>query len=467
MASLPLPSFVHSFSIGPTSSRSGVSPVYLRMSATPFNYGQQQRARQNIRLPLLVDISEDGSRPKYDVPLPNAHLPPELTTTSLYELRLDVPLHRSVIQDAISSPDDSDTSPFGGPGEEACCYGHVVYSPDNSDDLMGAIGCAGEILIGAPSSNDSPGEAGMDMEDSGPLYVLARGSYRFRVKEIVKSFPYPIAIVDEFLDEGVQDATGSTIDDDLDGDIYDEISPRDLIKQTLQSIDKILKAQAEEAATPLSPLEKSILESSSSAKPLAQAMQMQEHSEERIAVFQTFTSSLLDIAPDERDRLFAVAMLAGELASLPSELRAKMLATTNGVERLRLVLRYLSSMLSMDSAKKIAKSLSLGGGGDGKDINIDTKSLQEAEDSQKQLQVGTPKLPSWAGQIKKGVRLEYWWDEHEGWCPGIVVEEPLKIMEEMVVTVQFDDDGSIHKLPFRGDEKARWRPPAGNSGAFD
>lgn len=181
-------------------------------------------------------------------------------------------------------------------------------------------------------------------------------------------------------------------------------------------------------------------------------------------VFQTFTSSLLDIAPDERDRIFAVAMMVGELANLPSDVRVNMLVTTDGVERLRIVLRELSSMLSMDSAKKITKSLSLGGGATS---SADVQSLQEAEDAQKQLQVGSPSLPKWADQLQKGVRVEYWWDEVEGWCAGTVDEDPIKIMDEIIVTVKFDDDGSIHKLPFRGDEKARWRPPMGNTGAFD
>ena len=104
-----------------------------------FNYGQQQRARQNIRLPLLIDISENDSQPLYDVPLPNAHLPPELTTASLYQLKLDVPLHRSVIQEAISSAKTSMSSPIV---EEGICYGHVVFTPGNTDGLVGSIGCA-------------------------------------------------------------------------------------------------------------------------------------------------------------------------------------------------------------------------------------------------------------------------------------------------------------------------------------
>jgi len=437
-------------------------------------------ARQNIRLPLLVDIitnENDNNQPRYDVPLPNAHLPPELTTASLYELQLDVPLHRTVIQDAVSSAKVSDSSPFV---EEGCCYGHVVYSPTDNDpgDLVGSIGCAGEILIGAPSATNAEGDLVSDQDDSGPLFVLARGSFRFRVKEIVSSIPYPIAIVDEILDDNVQDGKQSDVpndenDEDDDDDIYNTLPTRDLIKEVFQSLDKILQAQAEATATPLSPLEMDILENAPSSTPMTQAIQRRFDAEERIAVFQTFTSSLLDIAPNEKDRVFAVAMIAGELANLPAGARVKMLTTTDGAARLRTVLRELSSMLSMDSARKITKSLSLGGGGllgdggGGDVIETDAESLRKAEDSQKELQVGTPKLPPWADQIRKGARVEYFWNEDEEWCLGTVAEEPVKIMDEIILMIKFDDDGSVHRLPFRGDEKARWRPPLGDSGAFD
>ncbi|KAL7530877.1 hypothetical protein ACHAWF_003546 [Thalassiosira exigua] len=462
----------------------------LQMSSTPFNYGQQQVARQNVRLPLLVDIRTSDSL-RYDVPLPNAHLPPELTTASLYQLKLDVPLHRSVIQDAISSAQAPD-SPIA---KEGCCYGHVIQTAGNTvEDLVGVVGCAGEILIGAPSNTgDIPENLVRDADDSGPLFVLARGSYRFRVREIVKSIPYPIAVVDEILDDDLHEESGTTSGGEADGDVYDQLSAKDLIKQIYQSLDKILANEVEATSTPLSPLEKSILEDASSSAPLAQAEQRRFDAEERVAVFQTFVSSLLDIAPDEKDRVFAVGMMAGELANLSSDLREKMLVTVDGVERLRLVMRELSANLSMESARRITKSLSLGSG---ENIDIDAQSLKEAEDAQKQLQVGTPKLPPWADQIQKGIRVEYFWNEDEGilslrfvvsirqsahilifffhhlcrpkeWCLGTVVEDPLKVMDEIVVTVKFDDDGSIHKLPLRGDDKARWRPPMGNTGAFD
>ncbi|KAL7471412.1 hypothetical protein ACHAXS_012760 [Conticribra weissflogii] len=459
----------------------GRKTVSLEMSSSS-NYYSRQQPRQNIRLPLLVN-TENGETSI--VPLPNSHLPAELATASLYELEVKTPVHKMVIQEAIAGAGSSSSS-FEQSGR---CYGHIVWRNDEAHSLVGAIGCAGEIFIGAPSSeasalgifeeveqeqrgdisneirNNSDGEY-----DSGPLYVLARGSYRFRVKDVVSSIPYPIAIVDEIIDEELCDGAkenfeGNNNDDDYDdNDIYATISQKELIPRVLQSLQEILKNNLEKLSTPLSPLEQSILENAPSSAPMAQAIQGKFEAEERMAVFEAFTASLLDIAPDERDRVFAVAMMAGELVNLPSELRVKMIKTVDGVARLRWVLRELSSIVAMDSALRIAKSISLGDtntkkGSDSSVVGTDCTSLKAAEDSKKELKVGTPQLPSWADQIQMGVRVEYFWNEIEGWCAGTVVEDPIKIVDEMVVTVKFDDDGSIHRLPFRGDEKARWRPP--------
>eukprot|EP00985_Skeletonema_marinoi_P027479 scaffold22632_cov250-Skeletonema_marinoi.AAC.2 len=354
-----------------------------------MNYGRNI-AKKNVKLPLLVDINNESG---YSVPLPNHHLPPELTTASLYQLDLAIPIHKSVIQDAVQNK--------GGSIDELCYYGHVVSNPADQDGLIGAIGCASEILIATPASITSEEvleERGdieqtsekFDADDSGVLHVLSRGAFRFRVKEVVNSIPYPVAIVDELMDE----------DEDEDD---------------------------------------------------------------------VFRNSLLDIASDARDRAFCVGMMAAELANLPSSTRVKMLETVNGTHRLRIVMRKLSSILAMDSARRVAKSLSLQGGGDGdvKDIKTDLKSLQEAEESKKDLKVGKPSLPQWAGQIQRGVRVEYFWNEVEGWCLGTVCEDPVKVLDEVIISVKFDDDGSIHKLPLRGEDKARWRPPMGDTGAFD
>jgi Lon protease-like protein len=418
--------------------------------------------RRNIRLPLLVDNINDDQLPRWNVPLPNSQLPSELTTASLYELKLDAAVHKMVIKDAISKFDAS--------ALDGCCYGHVIKRED--EDLVGAIGCAGEILIGAPTPDESTDKL-VNIEGegvAGSLMVLARGSYRFRVREVVSSIPYPMAIVDELLDDETGDERSQTYDD---YDVYDEMSSKELIQQILASLDKILNTQYEASKEPLSPLEQSILESASSPEPMAKAIQRSFDAEERLAVYKTFVASLLDIAPNERDRNCATAMMAGELANFPSDVRVQMLNTVDGVARLRIVLRELNSMLALYSAKRLTKSIELGIksnvvepdpedldgiGSIGSFSPPTAETIKAAEESQKDLKVGIPSLPPWANQIRNGVRVEYFWNEEEGWCGGIVVDDPVKIMDEIIITVQFDDDGSVHRLPLRGEDKARWRP---------
>ena len=74
------------------------------------------------------------------------------------------------------------------------------------------------------------------------------------------------------------------------------------------------------------------------------------------------------------------------------------------------------------------------------------------------MTVGPPQLPPWASQISKGLRVEYYWNEEWGWSPAEVIEDPIKIMDEFIITVRFDADGEVHRLPLNPDEKLRWRP---------
>mmetsp|Transcript_4998 Transcript_4998/g.5202 ORF Transcript_4998/g.5202 Transcript_4998/m.5202 type:complete len:87 (-) Transcript_4998:820-1080(-) len=72
------------------------------------------------------------------------------------------------------------------------------------------------------------------------------------------------------------------------------------------------------------------------------------------------------------------------------------------------------------------------------------------------FEVGYPPLPRWALTLKKGMRIEYYWNEEWDWSGG-TIQDILKIMDELVVTVEFDD-GSLYRLPLNGEEKLRWRP---------
>jgi predicted DNA-binding protein YlxM (UPF0122 family) len=188
----------------------------------------------------------------------------------------------------------------------------------------------------------------------------------------------------------------------------------------------------------MSPLEEAILKESG-VDPNVRNVE-RNHAEEMAAIFDIFISSLLDIAPSRIERLYVVAIMATEFAGLDNEVRKSVLTTVDGVARLRVVLKGVEKKIGLVQAKKITEDI-----------------VNKNDEDSKDLQVGSPTLPPWAKRIKKGTKIEYFWNVAEGWCNGEVAEDPVMVVDELIVTVMFDD-GETHKLPFQGDEKARWRP---------
>jgi hypothetical protein len=169
--------------------------------------------------------------------------------------------------------------------------------------------------------------------------------------------------------------------------------------------------------------------------------------EEMAAVFDVFQASLMDICPMPVDRYFSIVMMAAELSNVDNDMRTKIIAMTDGVARLRLVCEHIERGL-MSRAHEPA-----------------TLSANEQDGDVKVLTVGQPQLPRWANQITKGTRLEYFWNEEWGWCPGIVSEQPIRVVDEILLMVTFDSDGQTHRLPLSAEDKVRWRPEL--KGSFD
>ena len=138
---------------------------------------------------------------------------------------------------------------------------------------------------------------------------------------------------------------------------------------------------------------------------------------------------------------FSIAFMAAEITNLENAARRKIVAMTNGIERLKYVTKLVENVVGMARARKMANSIT-----------------DEVNESSKDLKVGRPELPPWAKDITKGTGVEYFWNEQEGWCRGKVIEDPLMVVDELIITVLFDD-GEVHRLPFSADEKVRWRPP--------
>eukprot|EP00546_Thalassionema_frauenfeldii_P014383 CAMPEP_0178917308 /NCGR_PEP_ID=MMETSP0786-20121207/13173_1 /TAXON_ID=186022 /ORGANISM="Thalassionema frauenfeldii, Strain CCMP 1798" /LENGTH=416 /DNA_ID=CAMNT_0020590841 /DNA_START=84 /DNA_END=1334 /DNA_ORIENTATION=- len=382
--------------------------------------------RKGVSLPIL-DLSDSDT--KLVTPLPSSHLPDELTTLNLYGLELSRPIHKMLMSDMI----EKGRTPSEDNLERV--FGYIIKKKD-TDSLVGAIGCSAEVLIRAKERDvEDNSEIGMDAS----IVVLCRGCYRFVVREVVKTIPYPVAIVDEFLDKESLENTTIPEDDDLYE--FSQVSNRELKKRIMTGVASFIDLKLEDLSRPVerSILEQSILDQMGLPKTDIAAKRSQI--EESAAVFQTFSSSLIDIASTPLEQNFAIAMLAAEIISLDDDLRQEIITMTDSALRLKVVCKAVEETVSLIRAEKLA-----------------TEITTEKDTSAKDLNVGQPQLPPWAVQISKGTRVEYFWNEEWGWSPAEVIEDPIQIMDELIITVRFDADGEVHRLPLNPDEKLRWRP---------
>jgi predicted DNA-binding protein YlxM (UPF0122 family) len=304
--------------------------------------------RRNICIPLL-DLSDSEYANKVIIPLPSAHLPQELTTLHLYGMQLQRPVHKMLLDEAIQGGDNI----MGEIGTKERVYGCIV-SKKSKDSLVGSIGCTAEILIRAePSDADFTRS---DVGDDVPITILCRGSYRFVVKEVVRTFPYPVGIVDELVDQEPLQSERIEKDDeedDDDDDVYADLDSSELVRRTMVGLKTLIDQKLSDQESGLSPLEKSILEDSG----LSLVEHQQSQAEEMAAVFDIFESSLTDIAPMPIERYYAIGMLAAEMANVDNRIRQTIISMTDGLARLRVVLRELESAVNLNRARKMAHTI--------------------------------------------------------------------------------------------------------------
>ena len=373
----------------------------------------------NVKLPLL-QLPDSGDDSVLQ-PLPSAHLPAELSTVHIYSLPARTPLHKTILEHAIHEQED-------------CLYGHVVSSRDSP--LVGVIGCAAKVLRPVPAAS---------VDDKIQSY-LCRGDFRFIVTRIVQEIPFPIVIVDELVDENLDESLPSSAamgleldddDDDEDEGLYETWTPDRLIERMLPMVEEYCQKQLDQTDRQLSPLEQDILIKSG----LPDAFFAKRNAaEEKLAVWKVFQLSLPEFAASNRS-YYAFAMLAAQLCNLSNPVRQELLQMRNGHQRLVFLAEQLDETVGMERARLMAKQIT-----------------DETDQASKDLKVGEPQLPPWASSIRKGTELEYYWNEEYEWCRGTVVEEPVKVVDEILLTVYFEDDGTTHRLPLRADEKIRWRP---------
>ena len=451
-------------------SRAGVSPHVSSLFLL----------RSNVKIPLL-DLLVEGvtSTTTHDdddnsivivTPLPSSHLPPELATPFLYGMQVDRPVHQRLLEEATALAATSGSIPHA----PAAMYGHLVWKPQgsSSSSLVGAIGCTASILVNAPTSEVLSSQIAQDLGDptstattpsisaseppSPTRTVLCRGGFRFVVKEVLQSIPFPIALVDEIQDDDEMDdsdmfasvVSGRVSHDDEDDDdddddhtsmsYYSSLSGAELLQKTMRGVQSILSQRLREVSDQrLSPLEQQILQSSGiTIDPHAMEL---ARVEEMVAVFDVFQEALVDdISPHQRK--FAVAIMATELADMNNHVRQQVVVTRDAHERLRIVVKELDEIRGMATARKVANQIT-----------------QTLDDDERDLKVGTPHLPPWAKTIVKGTKVEYFWNEEYGWCTAEIIADPVTVVDEILLTVRFED-GEVHTLPLSADDKVRWRP---------
>ena len=448
--------------------------------------------RRGITLPLL-DISDpppttddkEEEQTRVVLPLPSDHLPAPLRDLNVYGMQFTRPVHKRMLEDAVERAATGKAAALMGldpsEGGSKPLYGHLAWKPNNNNDsglsLVGAIGCVAEVLLESDGSafdalmgggvddtllaanleTSAQAQAGEDL----PKTVVVCGSFRFIVKEVVQEVPFPIVVVDELIDQApgsapiVAPAESPAVieyndfddnfevnddndDDEEDNEMYSDMEPNDIIRELFQTLQSYVDQKVEEASNQqVTLLEQSILEDTGLINPVTVEL---NRAEQVAATWISFRTSLFDICPLPNDRYYAAAMMAAEVVNLNNSVRRKMLTMIDGVERLRYVLREVKDTAGMARARKVAQDIT-----------------ETTDEDDKDLQVGKPELPPWSRQITKGMKVQYYWNEEWEWCDAEVVEDPVMIVDELLVTLRFED-GEIHKLPFDPGEKARWRP---------
>jgi Lon protease-like protein len=168
--------------------------VTLSTSSRSLNYG--------MRVPLFVDIG-DYTEDYFSYPIPAFKLPH--STIGMYALEVHGSLNQALILD---SPSMAGCRVFGhvslGTADKEYSSTPIVKDADDDElptsllaklreSLVGSIGCLSQIH----RILDDEGHGDCEQKRS---IVLCAGMLRFRVREIVQSEPYPVAIVDELYD---------------------------------------------------------------------------------------------------------------------------------------------------------------------------------------------------------------------------------------------------------------------------
>ena len=389
------------------------------------NLRNSWNARKNIKMPLLMPVTADDGDDEALIPLPSCG---EVELSSTHELTVSTAMHKLLIEHCVKNSDTGNEDEFAIPtdyNQKNPLFGHVAYVKGDASSLVGSIGCVSEILAVARNIDDGPQQEDTTRmlefllpqellnDDLKDWTVLSRGNFRFIVKKMIQTYPFPIALVDElvdgvdpkellqqqevtsskedvpetkdtkddnddnnsvieyndfddfqFFDDGAVSSstevdTNNDIeedDDEIDDDpLYPDLDESQVLQRLVSSMNKMLQKDVDDAASEKSSaslLEKSIMEQYNVSNKARRAK-----AEENLATWQVFLSELLDIAPSKGERQYKVSMMAAELGQVSNEVRTKMLKSTDTVWRMRYVLQQVEQLMSMEVAKKLTQDI--------------------------------------------------------------------------------------------------------------
>jgi len=370
--------------------------------------------REFLEIPLLNLLENDMV-----LALPSAHLPKELTTLNVYGMELTLPIHQTIVQAAIETQGPSYSQPIylgqvacQGDGDEDT----AVAESKKKDDWVGTVGCVVQILL-PPSAfvdNDETNTPQSGLDVVAIQRLLCRGMNRFIVRDVKQSAPFVIAKVELLKDDETSASTTTNREDietdheededDDEDDLlhdYEDLKPNELEGRLLNAMGEHVDQQLSMTEKEMSPLEQSLVEDFGHNAGLnAQHMA----AEEEAAVFEVFRQYLVDeLCYDPQKRYFALSFMAAEMTNLGNDIRRKLLQMTNTVERLRLVTASVEEIVAMSRARKLANAIT-----------------DQQDDDERELKVGQPELPPWAKSIRKGMVVEYYWNEEFEWVSVVL-----------------------------------------------
>jgi hypothetical protein len=354
------------------------------------------------------DIETEAASPLV-WPIPLGHVPEDLRTCSIYQSDM---AQLTPIQRCMTSHHEAGLCGF-------------LYN-----ETMGCLAAVTTTTTTTSSTNnDDDGQK--VQEPQGVVPLLYRGECWFRVVEYEAKVPFAVATV-ELLEPPV------VADDDGTEQHESALLVRPLLLKLKGLLLDYVQLQLETAQQPKTPLEVSMLQDLAAKKIVPHINQQAEllaAAQERQAVVEAAPLPyLIDLAPDltafTNDQRRTVMMM---ILHHPNDGGVAGAARRAG--------EIIHEKLSMERARQMAATIT-----------------DAVDASTQDLKVGSPTLPLWARQIQKGTRVEYFWNIETGWCSGTVTGDPLFIVDEWILSVKFDDDGSTHRLALSADDKLRWRP---------